>query len=220
VPFALFFEGLSRQSSTSAAFLQKTLVVWVCLLAVPLLAERLSALQAVAIALLLVGQAMTSGSVSTILHMPWGSGELMILVAAVLWAIEVVIAKRLLRDLSSWTVGLARMVLGSALLVAWTAVRGRLHVLAALDARQWGWVLLTGAVLAVYVGTWFAALARAQAVDVTAVLVVGAPVTALLGALVQGTPLVPQLDGLGLIVIGGALVLGSRLLPSRRLLTT
>ena len=43
VPFVLFFEGLQRAGSTDAAFLQKTLVVWVALLAVPLLHERLNA---------------------------------------------------------------------------------------------------------------------------------------------------------------------------------
>ena len=43
VPFVLFFEGLSRASATQAAFIHKTLVVWVALLAVPLLRERLGA---------------------------------------------------------------------------------------------------------------------------------------------------------------------------------
>ena len=41
VPFVLFFEGLARATATQAAFIQKTLVVWVALLAVPLLRERL-----------------------------------------------------------------------------------------------------------------------------------------------------------------------------------
>ena len=40
VPFVLFFEGLARAEATQAAFIQKTLVVWVALLAVPLLRER------------------------------------------------------------------------------------------------------------------------------------------------------------------------------------
>ena len=41
VPFVLFFEGLARASSTQAAFLNKTLVLWVALLAVVILKERL-----------------------------------------------------------------------------------------------------------------------------------------------------------------------------------
>ena len=62
-------------------------------------------------------------------------------------------------------------------------------------------VLVTGIVLAGYVGTWYAALARAPAVDVTAVLVGGAVITALLRYVVTGTPL-PSTEGLVLVGMG------------------
>ena len=215
VPFVLFFEGLLRESSTNAAFLQKTLVVWVCLLAVPLLGESVGWLQVAAIALLLLGQAMVGSSVSSVTSMPFGTGEALVLAATLLWAIEVVLARRLLGSLTSWTVGVVRMALGSTLLLAWLGIRGRFGALVSLDAGQWGWVLLTGVVLAVYVATWFAALARARAIDVTAVLVIGAPITAALTAVVQHAPLRPQLGGLGLIALGGAVILVSRLWKPR-----
>ncbi|WP_395729274.1 DMT family transporter [Nakamurella sp.] len=202
VPFVLFFEGLARASSTQAAFLNKTLVLWVALLAVVVLKERLLPWHWVAIGLLLVGQAGLSGGVGPTL----GSGELLILAATLLWAIEVVIAKRLLGGLSSWTVGLARMGFGSAALVGWLLVTGSGGALLTLDAAQWGWVLLTGLVLAGYVATWFAALARAQAVDVTAVLVLAALITAGLNAVVNGTPLAPQLGWLLVLLAGGTLI--------------
>ena len=41
VPFVLFFEGLSSATSPQAAFLHKTLVLWVAVLAVVFLGERL-----------------------------------------------------------------------------------------------------------------------------------------------------------------------------------
>ena len=214
VPFLLFFEGLSRASSAETAFLHKTLVVWVALLAVPLLAERVGPLQWGAIGLLVVGQAALAGGVTAPLNIRWGSGELMVLAATLCWAVETVLAKRLLAGMSSWTVALARMCLGSVVLVGWAVLRGRASALVALDAEQLGWVLVTGLLLAGYVGTWFAALARAQAVDVTAVLVVGALVTAALSAVVDGTALVPQLAGLTLVAAGGVLVVaGTRRVP-------
>jgi len=202
VPFLLFFEGLARASSVQSAFIHKTLVVWVALLAVLLLGERLSAWHVVAIVALVVGQIGLVGGVSGAV----GSGELMILGATLLWSVEVVLAKWLLAGLSSWTVGLARMALGSVVLVAWVVVRGQAGLLLAMDATQWGWVLLTGVILAAYVGTWFAALARAQAVDVTAVLVLGALVTAGLQATVLGAGLTPQLGWLALLLGGGLLL--------------
>lgn len=202
IAFVLFFEGLSRASSTHAAFLHKTLLLWVALLAVPLLGERLGKWHLLAIGLLVVGQIGLAGGASSL----FGTGEAMVLGATMLWAVEVVLAKWLLADLSSWTLGLARMGIGSLVLLLWTALRGQLGSALSLSAAQWGWVLLTGLLLAGYVGTWFAALARAQAVDVTAVLVVGAVITTVLATAVQGAPFGPQIGWLLLVLAGGALI--------------
>ena len=54
-----------------------------------------------------------------------------------------------------------------------------------------------------YVATWYGALARAQAVDVTAVLVFGAVVTAALSRTADGIPF--DLAGIALVTIGVAL---------------
>jgi drug/metabolite transporter (DMT)-like permease len=213
VAFVLFFEGLARSSSVHAAFLQKTLVLWVALLAVPVLKERVGALQAGAIGLLVLGQALTGTSpgelqdgVAATLRMPFGRGEAMVLAATLIWSVEVVVAKRLLADLTSWTVATTRMVAGSVLLVGWVAAKGDLRSLASLDGSQWRWVLATGVILAAYVATWFAALARAQAVDVTAVLVVAALITALLNTVWKHQPVQPQLTGLVVVALGALLV--------------
>lgn len=214
VPFVLFFEGLAQATSgpAQAQFINKTLVIWVALLAVSVLGERLGALQLGAVALLVVGQAVLSGGLGTAFSPHLGRGEAMIFAATLLWAVEVVLAKALLRDLSSWTLALARMGLGSAILIGWVLVSGRGSQLAGMDAAQWRWVLLTGLLLAAYVATWLAALALAPAVNVTAMLVAAVPITAVLQAVVQHTSL--ALNGLGLVVAGCALVIAAML--SRR----
>jgi drug/metabolite transporter (DMT)-like permease len=213
VPFLLFFEGLARASSVQAAFIHKTLVVWVALLAVPLLGERIGPAHLGAIALLVWGQVVLGGGVGGVRP---GLGEAMILAATLLWAVEVVIAKRLLAGLASPTVGLARMGLGVLVLVGWLAVTGKADALVGLGGRQRGWALATGVILSVYVATWYAALARAPAVDVTAVLVVGAVVTALLDAAVNGKALGPQGLGLALVSAGGLLIVAARRLRPHR----
>ena len=121
-----------------------------------------------------------------------------------MWSVEVVVAKLLLRDVSSWTVGAARMGLGSVVLVLWVVARGDAGLLTSMTAEQWRWVLLTGVVLAAYVATWLAALALAPAVDVTAVLVLAAPITAVLDGVADGVPLAPRLDWLLVLLAGGA----------------
>jgi drug/metabolite transporter (DMT)-like permease len=199
VPFVLFFEGLANATSTQAAFIHKTLVIWVALLAVPLLGERLSRAHFAAIALLIAGQAALVNAVGTI---SLGAGELMIFAATLLWAVEVVFVKRLLDSLAAPTLAAARLGIGTLLLVGYVIVSGRWSELAALDGLQCAWALLTGSLLAGYVATWYAALARAQAVDVTAVLVLGVVVTAVLDRAIEGVPL--DLLGLGLVALGGA----------------
>jgi drug/metabolite transporter (DMT)-like permease len=201
VPFVLFFEGLARAEATQAAFIQKTLVVWVALLAVPLLRERFRTPHALAIVLLLAGQAWLAGHAGTV---AFGAGEAMILAATLLWSVEVVYVKHLLAALPPRTLAAARMGIGTALLVAWVAVSGKAGAFTALDAGQWQWILLTGLILTGYVATWYAALARAQAIDVTAVLVFGAVITALLSGAADGAPV--DVTGTVLVAAGAALV--------------
>jgi drug/metabolite transporter (DMT)-like permease len=203
VPFVLFFEGLARAEATQAAFIQKTLVVWVSLLAVPLLKERFRTPHALAIVLLLVGQAWLAGRAGKV---AFGSGEAMILGATLLWSVEVVYVKHLLAALTPRTLAAARMGVGTVLLVGWVAVTGKIGQLTGLDLQQWRWIVLTGLLLTAYVATWYAALARAQAVDVTAVLVFGVVVTALLSGAADGTPI--NATGTILVAAGTALVAG------------
>jgi drug/metabolite transporter (DMT)-like permease len=204
VPFVLFFEGLSRASSTHAAFVQKTLFIWVALLAVPLLGERVRAAHLGAAALLVGGLGALEGGLG---GFRFGAGELMVLAATLLWTVEVLVAKRLLGAVAPMTVALTRMGAGVLLLVGWVALTGRLDRLVHLGATGWLWSVATGAILAGYVLTWFTALARAPAVDVTAILVVGAVLTGTLNALVRGGSLaLLDVAGMGLLLIGAAVV--------------
>lgn len=204
IPFAMFFEGLSMASSTQAAFIHKTLLLWVAALAIPLLGERVRTMHIVAIGALLAGQVVVAGGVSGIVI---GSGELLILGATLLWSIEVIVAKRVLADVPAGLVGLSRMGGGAAVLVVIGALTGGGVPLASLGVEQIGWVLLTGGVLAGYVYTWLNALALAPAVDVTAVLVGSVVITSLLDA----GPVGLWAAGPGFVLIGvglGVILLG------------
>jgi drug/metabolite transporter (DMT)-like permease len=208
VPFVLFFDGLKQSEATQAAFIQKTLVVWVALLAVPLLKERFQWPHALAIVFLMAGQAWLAGKLG---HVAFGKGEAMILVATLLWSVEIVYVKYLLSSIPPSVLAAARMALGTVLLVCWLALTGKLGDLSGLSSLQWRWVLLTGLLLTAYVATWFAALARAQAIDVTAVLVFGALVTAILSGVIDGAAI--GVGGAILIAVGTGLVAWAALRP-------
>lgn len=215
IPFALFFEGFARAASSQAAFIHKTLVVWVVILAVVFLRERIGWLHVAAVALLVWGQASLLGGFG---GLSLGSGEVMMLGATLLWACEVVVAKKLLSAVSPMTLAVARMAGGAGLLIGYGLVAGSSIDLAALSVSHVGWVLATGAVLAAYVATWYSALARAQAVDVTAVLVGGALITAALNVGVRGLA-APPLAGLVLVGCGAVLAGAAHLVRQRPIST-
>ena len=205
VPFVLFFEGLAVATSTDAAFIHKTLVVWVAAGAAIVLRERLRAAHLVAIALLVVGHVVVSGGITLL---GAGRGEALILAATLLWAVEVLVVKRLLVAVPARYLAVLRMLGGSAVLLVWLAVRVDLSALAGLSSGQWWWLAATGTTLAAFVSLWYRALAAAPAIDVTAVLVAGAVVTAILNTGFRGVPI--TVDAVGyLAVLAGVVVIGA-----------
>ncbi|HTZ08532.1 MAG TPA: EamA family transporter [Acidimicrobiales bacterium] len=206
--FVLFFDGLADSAAAPAAFWHDTLVIWVALLAGPLLRERPAWWNLAAVGVLVAGEVAITGGVG---HLAADRGTLLVLGATILWSVEVVMAKVLLRHRSPGAVALTRMAVGGATLVVYLAATGAVHGLVTMGAGQLGWVLLTGALLACYVATWLTALARARALDVTSVLVAGALVTALLQLAAGTSSLGAQALGLVLVAVGAALVGGAAL---------
>lgn len=202
--FVLFFVGLARTTATPAAFWHDSLVVWVAVLALPLLGERLRWWNGAAVVLLLAGQVALTHGVG---RLDAGSGQMLVLAATGLWAVEVVVAKWLLRAMGPATVALARMGVGSVTLLVYLAATGKMHVLTAFGASQVWWAVGTGALLAAYVATWMTALARARAIDVSSVLVGSVVVTAALEDLAGSARVTAQVAGLLLVGVGLGLVL-------------
>jgi drug/metabolite transporter (DMT)-like permease len=183
VAFLLFFSGLAMASAPTAAFIHKTMFIWVALMAGPFLAERLGPAPIAALAVLLAGQIL----ILPPLGITWGTGETMIAFATLIWAVEVVLAKRVLGRVRSPIVGVARLGIGLVVLTGFLLVTGRISGIAQLGATGWIWIAATGLLLAGYVGTWMAALRRAPATEVTSMLVLGALITAGLTAVSRGT---------------------------------
>lgn len=210
VAFVLFFTGLAHSAAEPAAFLHDTLVVWVALLALPFLRERVSAWNVAAIVLLVGGQVAVTGGIG---HLVGGRGEALVLVATMLWAIETVVAKRVLLRVTPTTLACARMAIGVVVLAGYVAVSGHWAVLTGLDAHQVGWALLTGTLLAAYVSTWMVALARARALDVTSVLAGSVVLTALLESATGHGGLASE--ALGLVLVAAGTVAAALAWPGR-----
>jgi drug/metabolite transporter (DMT)-like permease len=211
IPFVLFFTGLANASAPAAALIHKTLFLWVALLAVVLLRERLGALQIGALAVLVVAQLMILPADGLALT----SGEWMIAAATGMWAVEVVVAKRLLARVPSTIAGAARMGIGLVLLLGYVTVTGGLAGVGALGVEQWAWVIVTGGLLSAYVASWYAALRRAPASAVTAILTLGAPITAALQLVASGqVPSPTAVAGYGGVMAAGLVIAWLTLRPA------
>jgi drug/metabolite transporter (DMT)-like permease len=212
VAFLLFFSGLAMASAPSAAFIHKTMVIWVALMAGPFLGERLGLAPVLALVVLVAGQAL----ILPPLGITWGAGETLIALATLIWAVEVVLARRVLGRVRSPVVGVARLGIGLIVLVGYLVLTGRVAGIAAMNAAGWAWVALTGLLLAGYVGTWLAALRRAPATEVTSVLVLGAVITAGLSIATRGTlpePVASTGYALVLMAVAALIVIGRRATP-------
>jgi drug/metabolite transporter (DMT)-like permease len=191
--------------SSEAVVLTYTLPIWASLLAWPLLGERPSWRQVLALVLAIGGVVLLVGAGSV--GMGWGQlpGVAMALAAAVLFGLGTVLAKRTPLTLPpatsvAWQVGMGTAVVGS---------------LAVFETADWSRVTPAGWACVAYVATipmtvaylaWFRAL-RLVPASMAATTVLVSPMVGVLGStLVLGETLGPrQVVALGLTLAGVAL---------------
>jgi len=181
LPFYLYFTGLSQIPAINAALIHKTLVLWVALLAVPFLKEKMSKVQIAGVLLLFSANFIIGGFKG----FQFSRGELFVLIATILWAVENILAKKILPRVDPDLIVAARMGVGAVVLLSAVAVTapGVLSRGLVFTPTQWFWMILTVALLLGYVMSWYRALKFAPAVSVTSVLVVSTLVTNALSAI-------------------------------------
>jgi drug/metabolite transporter (DMT)-like permease len=205
VPFALFFSGLKLTTAATGAVLNHFQFVLVAIFAVMFLREKIRPAMWAGFGVLLLGTML-----GTNLHaLKWNDGAWLIGASTVLFAIDFVIAKHLLRGLATLTVMTARMTIGTAILFVYVIGIGHLGQAAHLNATQWEFVVATGLILLLFTVTTFTAIRHAS---VSAVLAIGtaAPIiTTLLQVAGTGTlKLDPgSLAGLAVILVAAAVVI-------------
>lgn len=202
IPFLLFFKGLSLTSAVSASFIHKTLFIWVAILAWPLLKEKLSKIQILALGLLLGGNLILGG----FKYFTWSYAHSLILTATILWAVENVVAKITLKDIDFMVVAWGRMFFGSLILVGFLAWTNNTSGLLAIDFSQFLWLALVGLLLTGYVITWYSALQKLPLTIISSFLVLASPITTMLNNLFVSHTL-PNKDILGLATVVLALII-------------
>lgn len=204
IPFLLFFKGLTLASATTAAFIHKTIFIWIALLAVPILKEKLSSLQIGAFGLLATGVFF----LSTPVKMSFGYGETLILAATIMWAVENIISKWTIRDISPVIVAWGRMFFGAIFLLIYLASREQLGGLTDFSAGKMWWLAVSGFILFAYVFAWYSSLKYLPVTTASAILAIAAPATAVLDAVFVKHSMKPSVILASLTIAVAAIIIG------------
>lgn len=209
--FLLYFTGLKLTTVGRAAFLHKTLPIYVTIFAFIFLRERIGKKQLYALLVMLAGTfALLSATISpSFLWENPSFGDMLIIGATILWAVENTIAKKALLKQSSLVVSFARMFFGSLVLFGFVIIAGNLGALSSLTAYQVSSLLVSTAILFGYVFFWYWSLKYINVSKAASLLLMSPVISLVLGYIMFREP-VPLLQ-----IIGSVLVLiGARYMVS------
>lgn len=204
IPFVLFFEGLKTVPAINASIIQKSLFIWVALLAIPLLKEKLTSLQIIGYLLVVASNFFIGGFKGFSLT----SSEGMILIATLFWSVENIIAKRAVEHISSTVIVWGRMFLGTIFLLLFAIISGKIGLFSQITPQlilpiAGSILLLTG-----YTLSWYKSLSLAPVTLVTAILILSTPITNVLSAVFITHVVDPSQVVSGVLSIVGVLFIG------------
>jgi len=176
IPFLLFFKGLSITSGAQAAFIHKTMFIYIAILAIIFLKEKMSKGFLIGGLLLFIGNIL----LLKIIPYQFGRGDFLIFLATLFWAGENILSKYLLRELSSRIVIWGRMFFGSIFIFIFWIITGQAHLVLSLNLAQLGWVMITAVFLFGYVFTWYSGLKNFKVSEAAIILLLASPITTLL----------------------------------------
>lgn len=213
--FWLFFTGLKLTTAGRAAFLHKTLPIYAVVFAFIFLKEKITKKQVIAFAVMLFGLILIE---STKISPGVRMGDLLILGATILWAVENTISKKaMLEKESNWVVTFSRMFFGSLVLFAIIFISGKTGLLFSLTSQQITYIAISAGFLFLYVLTWYWGLKYINLSKASTILLISPVISLFLGSLWLGEQVfVLQAIGSGLI-LAGAYVVMTKVKSERRI---
>ncbi len=180
IPFLLFFSGLKISNSINAGFIHKTMFIPVGLMSMVFLKQKISRKQ-----LILIGGLFLTAFLFFKNNLLFNFGDLLILSATILWSMEVILSKHLLKELSGSIVSWARMSFGSLFLLTYLFSNNLLTNIFGWGFNQWIWIILTSILLLGYVLTFYNGLKHVKAVEATSILLLSSVITSVLSFTTQ-----------------------------------
>lgn len=198
IPFMMFFWGLKLGGAAASSFIFRSLFIFAGIFGYILLNEKPEPKDYAAGFVILLGNALlVSGELAL------GMGQLMVLGATALWALEYTISRKVLADVSPEVVMVSRMLFGSIVLLSFLGMSGSISMVSQTSMEMLGWLALVSLMLFGFLMGWYNALRRLPVLKATAVLASGGIVTAALNLLFLGREVaLAEAMGLALILLG------------------
>jgi len=204
IPFLLFFKGLSLINAVQGSFWHKTMFIYVAILAGIFLKERIDKKFLLGGLLLILGNLVILRKLPIVIN----TGDALVILATIFWAIENIISKYALRETESRIVAWARMFFGCLFIFLFLLTTNQLGLIGGLSFKQISWVLVSGILLLGYVITWYEGLKFVPVSQATAILILGLPITTFLSLVTGGKADLQEILSGILIILGVVIVLG------------
>lgn len=196
--FLLFFSGLKFTTAGRAAFLHKTLPLYIAFFAFLFLREKITKKQILAMSVMLFGTFLILSSQISFDVM---IGDFLVIGATMLWAVENIIAKHAMtKKETNWVVTFSRMFFGSVFLFGVLLLMGKVNLLFLITGEQMLYILASTAILFCYVGCWYYSIRWINVSKASALLLIAPVVTLILGCVLLGET-VQYLQIIGSILI-------------------
>ena len=211
--FYLYFSGLKLTTAGRAAFLHKTLPLYVALLAFIFLKEKIDKKLLTAIILMFLGTIfLYVGQVKP--GEMWQNpslGDLLVIAATFLWAVENIISRKVLRDgESNFIVSFSRMFFGGLILFGFLVLSSRLNQIS-LTAEQTRNIFISAVILFGYVFFWYKSIKLINVSKASTFLLISPVISLLIGVSAFGEPYnTLQLAGSALTLLGSYFAVNSK----------
>lgn len=202
IPFILFFDGLRTVPALSANIIQKSMFVWVGLLAIPFLKEKMSKIALVGYGVLILALLLPSLSEIKLNNT---TGLLMICTATLLWSIEYILVKKTIKTIHPSITAWARMAGGVVVLVAFGLFKFGGDI-PAVPEKFILPIVGSGILLATYVTFIHKALAKIPATTTASIITIAPVVTFALQAMLLSDPMTQKTTTMIVLTIIGVLI--------------
>lgn len=206
IAFLLFFTGLKLTTAGRGAFLNKTLPIYAVLLAFVFLKEKVTKKYFYSLLIMFLGTVAIffSDITPTQFWLNPSLGDLLVVIATILWAFEAVIARKVMsKGENNFFVSFVRMFFGGIILFAFAILGGKYDIILSLSTQQLINVGISTIILFGYVLFWYWSLKLINVSKAATLLLISPVISLFIGMLAFREP-APflQLIGSALILIG------------------